>query len=150
MRRLVTVVVIGAMVLVAASTAFAHGPWWGGGGPGSGMGPGMGHGMMGHRMGGGPMAGAGPGTCPMWGAQSQQGGLSKVTEDEAKALAEEYVKDYLPGFTIEQVSPIQGRRMVAYQVELKGPKGEKRILHVNPWGNVMPFPGQVGAAPATK
>ena len=26
-----------------------------------------------------------------------------------------------------------------YQAELKGPKGEVRALHINPWGQVMPF-----------
>lgn len=86
----------------------------------------------------------------MWGGQVQQGSASIVTEEDAKALAEQYVKDYMPGYTIEKVSSVQGRRMVMYQVELKGPKGEKRILHVNPWGNVVPFPGQIGALPATK
>jgi hypothetical protein len=39
------------------------------------------------------------------------------------------------------VVPFQGRRMSAYEVELKGPKGETRILHVNPWGEVVPFRG---------
>jgi hypothetical protein len=29
----------------------------------------------------------------------------------------------------------------AYSVELKGPKDEIRVLHINPWGNVMPFGG---------
>jgi hypothetical protein len=28
-----------------------------------------------------------------------------------------------------------------YTIELKGPKGETRTLHVNPWGNVIPFGG---------
>ena len=166
MRRLLSVMVIVAMVLLISSPVFAYmGPRWmgagmgPGGGPGmgrgmgSGMGPGMGPGgcgMMQARMGCGPMAGAGAANCPMWGGQAQPGSTSAVTEEEAKALAEEYVKDYLPGYAIEKVSPGQGRRMVMYQVELKGPKGEKRILHVNPWGNVVPFPGQVGAAPASK
>jgi len=31
--------------------------------------------------------------------------------------------------------------MAMYSVELKGPKDEVRVLHVNPWGNVMPFGG---------
>ena len=44
---------------------------------------------------------------------------------------------------MEKVLPFGGRRMLAYQVELKGPKGETRTFHVNPWGNVMPFPGPV-------
>lgn len=31
--------------------------------------------------------------------------------------------------------------MTMYQAELKGPKDEARILHINPWENVMPFGG---------
>jgi hypothetical protein len=31
--------------------------------------------------------------------------------------------------------------MTMYQAELKGPNSEARVLHVNPWGNVMPFGG---------
>ena len=50
-------------------------------------------------------------------------------------------KEYLPGFTVETVLPFAGRHMLAYQAELKGPEGETRTLHVNPWGNVVPFAG---------
>jgi hypothetical protein len=31
--------------------------------------------------------------------------------------------------------------MTMYQAELKGSQGETRLLHINPWGNVMPFGG---------
>jgi hypothetical protein len=27
-----------------------------------------------------------------------------------------------------------------YTVELKGPKGESKTLHISPFGHVMPFP----------
>ncbi len=140
----------GAAVVVAtvlvAGVAFAYGPGWMGGGMGPGaMGPGaMGPGWMGQRMMGPGSAGggAGPAGCPMFmAAQAQGPAAGRITEDEAKALAEEYAKSYLPGFTVERVLPFQGRRMVAYQAELKGPGGEKRILHINPWGNVVPFGG---------
>ena len=43
---------------------------------------------------------------------------------------------------VERVLPITGMGgMTVYQVELKDPNGETRILHVNPWGNVMPVGG---------
>jgi hypothetical protein len=62
-----------------------------------------------------------------------------VTEDKAKELATAYAATYFKGYTIERVLPFQGRFHTAYQVELKGPNGEKRVLHVNPWGGVRPF-----------
>lgn len=144
MKRFLSVVAAVTGVLLVTGVAFAH----------MGMGMGMGH--MHGGAGGGPGwmhggAGGGPGlmgpgaggfACPGYQAAATQGQTpGAVTEDEAKALVDEYVKAYLPGFTVEKVVPFQGRRMVAYQAELKGPKGETRLLHVNPWGQVMPFGG---------
>jgi len=37
------------------------------------------------------------------------------------------------------VLPFTGHMGTAYQAELKGPKGETRVLHVTPWGGVRPF-----------
>ena len=56
-----------------------------------------------------------------------------------KELATGYAEKYFKGYTVERVLPFAGRMGTAYQVELKGPKGETRILHVNPWGGVRPF-----------
>lgn len=94
--------------------------------------------MMGPaRMGGG----AGPEACPMLQGGAAAQAPAAITEAEARTRAEEYAKEHLPGFSVERVVPFQGRRMSAYEVELKGPKGETRILHVNPWGDVVPFRG---------
>jgi hypothetical protein len=80
----------------------------------------------------------GPGGMGQGGTAAQE----PVSEERAKALAQEYADKYLKGFTVERVLPFTGMRgMTMYQAELKGPDNESRILHVNPWGNVMPFGG---------
>lgn len=137
-----------AVVLVAglAGVVLAQGPGSGrgmgmgwGAGP-QGMGPGMGPGMMAGRMGGsaGPAA-----ACPMSGAVAGAPAApqEQITEDKAKELATEYAAKYFKGFTVERVLPFTGRARTMYQVELKGPKGETRYLHVNPWGGIRPFAG---------
>lgn len=132
MKRIV--LIGGALVAVALfdSTARSQGPYdWTSGrmGPGMMWGcPCMPPGMMGPGMMGGPG----------WAASQAQ-----LTEENAKAIAQQYTDKYLKGYMVERVLPITGMGgMTMYQVELKGPNGETRILHVNPWGNVMP----VGAA----
>ena len=62
------------------------------------------------------------------------------TEDQAKVIAQKYVDEQLKGFTIEKVVPSAGMPRTMYTVELKGPKGESKTLHVSPFGHVMPFP----------
>jgi len=134
------VVVALAGVALAAGPGMGYGPGWGGGGPGP-----MGHGW-GRMMGGqGPQGG-----CPMWQGGGRPGGpwgaqgpgpQEQITEDRAREIAQEYAGKYYAGFTIERVVPFQGRFRTAYQVEMKGPKGETRYLHVNPWGGVRPFGG---------
>jgi hypothetical protein len=42
---------------------------------------------------------------------------------------------------VEKVLPFSGRMHTMYSVELTGPKDERRVLHVNPYGAVMPFGG---------
>ena len=100
---------------------------------GSGMGWGqMGPGMMGPGMGSGQM---GPG---MMGSS----GATQITEDKAKELTQQYVSNYLKGYTVDKVLPMtNGMGMTMYSAELKGPQGDLRILHVNPWGGVMPYGG---------
>lgn len=139
MKRMTSVMLAVALVVVLAGAALAfpgRGPMmgWGGGmgpqmmGPGAGMGPGA-------------MGGAGgPATCPgMAGAGAAATPQAQITEEKAKELATEYATKYFAGYTVERVLPFAGRFHTMYQVELKGPKGETRTLHVNPWGQVRPF-----------
>ncbi len=157
MRRTIGVVAAVALVALLVGVAFAQmGP--GMMGPGMGwnqmgpygypgmMGPGMGWGQMGPgqmgpgQMGPGMMGGYG---CAMgYGAGSGPGVAgSAVTEDQAKQEAQQYADKYLKGFTVDKVLPFTGMGMAMYSVELKGPQGEIRTLHVNPWGAVMPYGG---------
>jgi hypothetical protein len=133
MKRIVSVTLAAVVTVAMTGVAFA---WMGGGY----MGPGMHGRMMGAGPMGGPMMG-GPGGwsgCPGWGGATAG---EPVTEEKAKALAQEYADKYLTGFTVEKVLPFTGRRGMAYSVELKGPNDETRVLHVNPFGAVMPFGG---------
>ena len=129
MKRMLSVVMAVAVIALLGGVAFAQmgGPGWQGMGPGM-MGSGMmGRGMMGHGM--------------MGGAWGQQAPATQITEEKAKELAQEYANQYLKGFTVERVLPFTGMRGTMYSVELKGPEGQVRTFHINPWGNVMPFGG---------
>jgi hypothetical protein len=136
MKRLIAVT-LGA-VLVAGFAGLAVAQGWGPGGGPMGPGPMYGGGRMGLMAGGGGFAG-----CPGWGAANAPE-AAPVTEEKATALAAEYATKYFKGYTVERVLPFSGRFHTMYQAELKGPKGETRVLHVNPWGGVRPF-----AAPFT-
>ena len=138
MKRFMSMTLVVALVLGLAGAALAWGPrgaMMGGGMGPQMMGPGWQGGAMGPgRMGGGagcPGMAAAPGA-----AETPQ---AAITEEKAKELATAYTDKYLKGFTIERVLPFEGRRGTAYQIELKGPKGETKSLHVNPWGAVRPF-----------
>lgn len=138
-----------ALVALLAGAAFAQ-TGWGQMGPGMmghpcgsmmGYGTGwgqMGPGMMGLGMGGGQMGSGmmmGPG---MMGSS----GAPQITEDRAKELAQQYASNYLKGYTLDKVLPMtNGMGTTMYSAELKGPEGDVRILHVNPWGGVMPYGG---------
>ena len=130
MKRVLGVLVAGVGLLALAGVATAQ---WGMG-PGGGRFVGMGPGMMGGR-GGGPQAGAEYG-CPGHEATGAQ-----ITDDKAKELAQQYADQYLKGFTVERVLPFTRMHHAMYAVELKNQEGEVRTLHVNPFGNVMPFGG---------
>lgn len=134
MKRLLTVALAATMILAVAGTVFAQM-----GGPGYMGGPGMM--MRGGWAGPGMMAGPGQGGCPGVAALGQQQGATQVTEEQAKAAAQQYADQYLKGFKVEKVLPFAGRGGAMYQVEMQGPDGQVRTLHVNPWGNVMPFGG---------
>lgn len=128
MKRYLSMTLAVSVVVLVSGAAFAQmrGGWMAGG---------MGPGMMG---GGGPNQIACPGM-----TGSGQTPAAQLTEEKARELAEQYAKTYLPGFTVERVVPFAGMHMTMYQAELKGPQGEARALHINPWGNVMPFGGPV-------
>jgi hypothetical protein len=134
MKRFLSIAIAAVMLVSLGGVAFA----WMGGGP-------MGAGSMGHMTGAGVIGGymmggpGGPTGCPgMTGAGVT--GVS-LTEEQARTLAQTYADTYLQGFTVEKVLPFTGRHGTAYSVELKGPKDETRVLHVNPFGGVMPFGG---------
>jgi len=133
MKKLLSAVAVaGGLALL---TGVASAQW--GGGPGGGRFGGMGPGMMGG--GRGWMTGDAP--CARF-----TGAATEVTEEKAKELATAYADKYLKGFTVERVLPFTGRVHTMYSVELKNQAGEVRTLHVNPWGNVMPFGGPWGRA----
>ena len=125
MKKLLSAVAVAGGLTLLSASAFAQ---WGGG-PGGGMGPGM---MWGR--GPGWMAGGPP--CAGFTTAGTQ-----LTEEKAKELATDYANRYLKGFAVERVLPFTGRFHTMYSVELKNDKGEVRTLHVNPYGNVMPFGG---------
>lgn len=122
MKKLVGLIV--AILGLAALSGMALAQWGGG--------PGMGPGRMG---GGGWMRGGAD--CPY----ATQTSATQITEDKAKELAQQYADKYLAGFTVDKVLPFTGRNRTMYSVELKNPAGDVRTLHVNPYGNVMPFGG---------
>src|SRR5512147_513649 len=131
MKKLLSAVAVAGGLALFSGVALAQ---WGGG-PGwgrfGGMGPGMMGGGRGWMAGGAPCAGA---TAP----------ASAIDEAKAKELATAYAGQYLKGFTVERVLPFTGRVHTMYSVELKNEAGEVRTLHVNPWGNIMPFGGPWG------
>lgn len=132
MKRPASLAVGMALLLLLAGGALAfmgpHGGQMGMGGPMMmGTGPGMGH-------------GAGMAACPGM-AGTNAGTQPAMTEERAKEVAHEYADKHLNGFTVEKVLPITGRHMTMYSVELKGPNDEVRVLHINPFGTVMPFGG---------
>jgi hypothetical protein len=136
MKRATSVTLAILLVLGLAGLAFAYGPR----GAMMGMGPQMmGPGWQGGPMGSGGMGGGAgcPGMAGTPGAAETP--QAAITEEKAKELAATYTDKYFKGFTVERVLPFAGRMGTAYQVELKGPKGEQRVLHVNPWGGVRPF-----------
>ncbi len=131
MKKLLSAIAVAGSLAVFGGVAGAQ---WGGG-PGGGRfgeGPGM-YGGQGWMMGGAPCAGA-------------QTAATEVTEEKAKELATAYADKYLKGYTVERVLPFTGRFRTMYSVELKNQAGEIRTLHVNPWGNVIPFGGPTGRA----
>ena len=133
MKKLLSAVAVAGGLALLTGVAAAQ---WGGG-PGGGRFGGMGPGMMGG--GRGWMAGGAP-------CAGVTGATSAIDEAKAKELATAYAGQYLKGFTVDRVLPFTGGVHKMYSVELKNEAGEVRVLHVNPWGNVMPFGGPRGRA----
>lgn len=135
MRRILVVIVAIAALLSLGAVAYAQMGW---GQMGRGM---MGRGPTG-QMGPGMMGAVGPGAgqspCPGWATTES---TEAITEGKAKELAQKYADQYLKGFTVEKVLPFTMMHGTVYSVELKGPKDEVRVLHINPFGNVMPWGG---------
>ena len=103
------------------------------------MGPGaMGAGMMGM----GPSMMGGPGQFPCPGMiASGTATPAQISEEKAKELAQQYADKYLKGFSVDKVLPFTMPHGTGYTVELKGAQDELRVLHINPWGNIMPMGG---------
>jgi len=124
MRR--TLLVTFAVVL-AAGMAFAYG------------GMGRGYGMMG--------GGYGPGACgqcPQFNGQGSQQGQQQfpaaLTKEEAQKKVDAFMATNLKGYKIEKTQEFQGGRAMMYNFFVKDASGNRFILRVNPWGNVMgPF-----------
>ncbi len=127
MKRFLSLAIGAAGLLALAGVAAAQ--WGGPGGGWGGMGPGMMRGWGGRMSGGGP--------CPYY----EETTATQITGEKAKELAQQYADKYLPGFKVERALPFTGRMHTMYSVELKNETGEVRSLHVNPYGNVMPFGG---------
>jgi hypothetical protein len=125
MRRASSLVFVVGIVLLAADAAFAQMSGMGMGSGGMGYG-GMGPGMMGGGI--GPRRQAGQPAAP-----------EQIAQQSARELAQQYADRHLKGYTVERVLPFAGTRGTAYSVELKGPAAQVRTLHVNPWGDVVPF-----------
>ncbi len=130
MKRFLTVVVAAGALILLVGAAKAH--WGNAYGPG--MGGRMGPGMMGSE---GQGYGHGGTGCPGLKATS----TPQITEEKAKGIAQKYADQYLTGFKVERVLPFAGMHHTMYSVELKNPESELRTLHINPFGNVMPFGG---------
>ena len=146
MKKALGIAIAAMLVLGLSGLATA---WWGG--PGGGMMGGYGpQGMMGQGwgpgggwgpgMGRGRGAGFGPGGGPCWQPGGPQGANAPAIDDaKAKELAADYVKQNLPGYSVEKLVKFERPRGAMYQVEVKGPQNEVKYLHINPWGNVVPF-----------
>jgi hypothetical protein len=138
MKKALAVALMAVLVLGVSSLAFAR---WGG--PGMGMGFGPRGAMMGPGGGWGPGAGMGPGAGPCGRRGVMGATAAAIDEAKAKEIATEYATRNLPGFSVEKIVKFDRPRGPMYQVELKGPKDEVRYIHINPFGNVMPFgPGR--------
>ena len=143
MKRILVPAVVAVVLFAMSGMALA---WMGGPARGMGggmMGPMMGMGPTGGQMGRGHTMGTGgPANCPgMAATTGATGATEAITDEKAKVLAQEYADQYLKGYTVEKVLPFATGHGTGYSIELTGPNAETRVLHVNPFGQVMPFGG---------
>jgi hypothetical protein len=126
MKKVLTALALAGGFALLGGVAMAQ---WGGGPGRGGMGPGM-------MRGGGPgwMSGGAP-------CAGNANAAADMTPEQAKEAATAYADEHLKGFTVDKVLPFTGRFHTMYSVELKNASGEVRTLHINPFGNVMPFGG---------
>lgn len=143
MKKVLGVALAALLLLGISVVAMAWGP---GMGMGYGYGPGMmGYGPQGQGGGWGPGAmmggrgGWGRGGGPCWQQGAQGVTATAIDEAKAKEIANDYVSKNLPGYKVEKFVKFERPRGAMYQVEVKGPKDEVRYLHINPFGNVIPF-----------
>ncbi len=129
MKRWMSGVFAGVLILGLSGAALA---WRGG--------PGMEDAQRGGMMGWGANSGRmGAGGGPCWGRDGAGPARTAIDESKARALATDYAGKHLPGYQVETLSKFDMPRGTMYQVELKGPKGERQVVHINPWGNVRAF-----------
>ena len=134
MKNLLFASLIILLALGAAVYAQAPGDY------GLGWGMGWGHGMGPVVMRGGAGPYGSPSSGASWGGPGST--QSKISDENAKTTAQQYADKYFEGYKVERVLPFTGMGgMTMFQAELSRPNGELRLLHVNPWGNVMPFGG---------
>ena len=122
MKNFLAIIGGAAALVILAGLVIAHPV----AGPGTGRGGWMGPGMMGGWEG-----------QPCWSTTN----TPEITDEKAKELAQKYADQYLTGFKVERVLPFAGMHHTMYSVELKNAESEIRTLHINPFGNVMPFGG---------
>lgn len=156
MKKLGMITLVVVVVSVMSVGAFAYyrgnqGQWQqpGMGGRGMMMQPGMGgRGMMGQNMAPNcPCATDGNQQAPMmrggrgqWNAPTA---TEAITEEKAKAAAEEYLAKYLTGYTIEKIEKDQWRPM--YFVTIKGANDVKQMMAIHGYSGqvVHVFPAPV-------
>lgn len=105
-----------------------------------GYGMGHGYGMMGGQ-------GMGPGNCPRYangqGPAQQNGAVKPITKDDAQKKVDAYISANLKGYKIEKTQEFDGRMGTMYNFFVKDASGNKFVLRMNPWGNIMgPFVAQ--------
>lgn len=149
MKRAIVIIAVVAVAVTLSVGAYAHyeGRGWGMYGSRGGM---YGHGWRGGR---GPAAGwnAAPESCPCggygpgnvarpgWNVPSQSGTTPQIiTEDKAKEAAETYIKQYLPGYTVDKIEKDSWRPL--YFVTVKGENNAELQLVLHGFdGRVMHF-----------
>jgi hypothetical protein len=134
MKKVLAGIVVIAAVAVVAHAALAF--------MGPGHRPGMGYPMMQMAP---PMMAQGTGGPIGPGMHRGAMNATQVSADEARAIAQKYVDEQLAGYTIENVVPSTGMPRTMYTVELNGPKGERKALHVSPFGQCRAVPRPAAA-----